>query len=91
MQPRRSVLKRASGSPLALLLFILPAFNAPAQAQPDRAPSALGLAGQPVAALAAHPDVAGALDAVPAFAPVLIAGSLYFAGEVLRLNDEVPD
>jgi dihydrofolate synthase/folylpolyglutamate synthase len=39
----------------------------------------------------AHPDVAAALDAIPASAPVLIAGSLYLAGEVLRLNDEVPD
>lgn len=32
-----------------------------------------------------------ALAALPAEADVLIAGSLYLAGEVLRLNREVPD
>ena len=36
-------------------------------------------------------DVARALAAIPADGlPVLIAGSLYLAGEVLRLNDELP-
>ncbi|WP_228243677.1 folylpolyglutamate synthase/dihydrofolate synthase family protein [Porphyrobacter sp. GA68] len=36
-------------------------------------------------------DVASALAMLPADGlPVLIAGSLYLAGEVLRLNDEVP-
>ncbi len=38
------------------------------------------------------PDVPAALAAIPADGlPVLIAGSLYLAGEVLRLNQELPD
>lgn len=37
------------------------------------------------------PDVPAALDALGAPGDVLIAGSLYLAGEVLRLNREVPD
>jgi dihydrofolate synthase/folylpolyglutamate synthase len=38
------------------------------------------------------PDVAAALADLPADGlPVLIAGSLYLAGEVLRLNAELPD
>ncbi len=36
-------------------------------------------------------DVPAALAAVPAGDDVLIAGSLYLAGEVLRLNQELPD
>ena len=37
-------------------------------------------------------DIPAALAALPDDGlPVLIAGSLYLAGEVLRLNDEVPD
>jgi len=40
----------------------------------------------------AYPDVPGALAALPQDGlPVLIAGSLYLAGEVLRLNGELPD
>lgn len=40
----------------------------------------------------AYPDVPSALAALPQDGlPVLIAGSLYLAGEVLRLNNEVPD
>jgi len=40
----------------------------------------------------AFPDVPAALAALPDDGlPVLIAGSLYLAGEVLRLNNEVPD
>jgi dihydrofolate synthase/folylpolyglutamate synthase len=40
----------------------------------------------------AYPDVPGALAALPEDGlPVLIAGSLYLAGEVLRLNGELPD
>ena len=40
----------------------------------------------------AFPDVPTALAALPDDGlPVLIAGSLYLAGEVLRLNGEVPD
>lgn len=38
------------------------------------------------------PDVEHALSALPADGlPVLIAGSLYLAGDVLRGNDEIPD
>ena len=41
---------------------------------------------------AGKPDVATALADLPADGlPVLIAGSLYLAGEVLRLNAELPD
>jgi dihydrofolate synthase/folylpolyglutamate synthase len=36
-------------------------------------------------------DLKAAIAAVPADAALLIAGSLYLAGEVLALNDEVPD
>lgn len=40
----------------------------------------------------ASPDIASALSALPADGlPVLIAGSLYLAGEVLRANDEIPN
>lgn len=40
----------------------------------------------------AYPDVPAALAALPDDGlPVLIAGSLYLAGEVLRLNNELPD
>ena len=37
------------------------------------------------------PDVEQALRALPPGGDVLIAGSLYLAGEVLRLNREIPD
>ncbi len=38
------------------------------------------------------PDIPAALAAIPADGlPILIAGSLYLAGEVLRLNRELPD
>lgn len=36
-------------------------------------------------------DIAAALGALPPQGDVLIAGSLYLAGEVLRLNQELPD
>ena len=36
-------------------------------------------------------DVPAALAALPTGGDVLIAGSLYLAGEVLRLNRELPD
>jgi dihydrofolate synthase/folylpolyglutamate synthase len=38
-----------------------------------------------------QPDLRSAIAEVPADATLLIAGSLYLAGEVLALNDEVPD
>ena len=37
------------------------------------------------------PDLPAALDRVGARGPVLIAGSLYLAGEALRLNEQWPD
>ena len=37
------------------------------------------------------PDVPSALAALPPEGDVLIAGSLYLAGEVLRFNRELPD
>lgn len=40
---------------------------------------------------AAHNDVPSALAALPPEQPTLIMGSLYLAGEVLRLNDQAPD
>ena len=39
----------------------------------------------------AYPDVSSALLALPPGDDVLICGSLYLAGEVLRLNQEFPD
>ncbi len=40
----------------------------------------------------ARPDVEAALQALPDDGlPVLIAGSLYLAGDVLRLTGELPD
>lgn len=39
----------------------------------------------------AMPDVPTALAAIPGPGEVLIAGSLYLAGEVLRANEEIPD
>jgi dihydrofolate synthase/folylpolyglutamate synthase len=48
--------------------------------------SAFGPAARPA------PDVPSAMAMVPDDGlPILIAGSLYLAGEVLRLNDELPD
>jgi dihydrofolate synthase / folylpolyglutamate synthase len=42
-------------------------------------------------AAASFPDVAAALRALPPAGEVLIAGSLYLAGEVLRLNRQLPE
>ncbi|BEV00685.1 folylpolyglutamate synthase/dihydrofolate synthase family protein [Novosphingobium olei] len=68
----------------ALSLSIVPAPGHDAHSPEDFAPfSAL-----PVQSF---PDVASALRALPPEGDVLIAGSLYLAGEVLRLNEEVPD
>lgn len=68
----------------ALSLSIVPAPGHDAHSPEDFAPfSAL-----PVQSF---PDVASALRALPPEGDVLIAGSLYLAGEVLRLNQELPD
>lgn len=68
----------------ALSLSIVPAPGHDAHRPEDFAPfSAL-----PVQSFA---DVPAALRALPAQGDVLIVGSLYLAGEVLRLNHEVPD
>lgn len=68
----------------ALSLSIVPAPGHDAHSPEDFAPfSAL-----PVQSF---PDVASALRALPPEGDVLIAGSLYLAGEVLRQNEEVPD
>jgi len=48
-------------------------------------------AGHTTLPVAAFPDVAQAIAALPPEGDVLIAGSLYLAGEVLRLNREFPD
>ncbi|URD62273.1 bifunctional folylpolyglutamate synthase/dihydrofolate synthase [Sphingomonas sp. KRR8] len=39
----------------------------------------------------AFPNVTAAIASIPADEPILIAGSLYLAGEVLALNGELPD
>jgi len=41
--------------------------------------------------LSSAPDIAAALGALPPAGDVLITGSLYLAGDVLRRNGEVPD
>jgi dihydrofolate synthase/folylpolyglutamate synthase len=41
--------------------------------------------------LSSAPDIAAALGALPPVGDVLITGSLYLAGDVLRRNGEVPD
>ena len=67
-----------------LSLSVVPAPGHEAHRPEDLAPHA----DQPVRAF---DDVAAALSALPPEGDVLIAGSLYLAGEVLRLNREFPD
>ena len=71
-------------SPMLLSLSVVPAPGHAAHQPADFAPHSP----LPVQAFS---DVPSALSALPAHGDVLIAGSLYLAGEVLRLNDEVPD
>jgi dihydrofolate synthase/folylpolyglutamate synthase len=74
-------------SPLAghlLSLSVVPAPGHDAHAPEDFAP----FTALPVRSFA---DVPAALRALPAEGDVLIAGSLYLAGEVLRLNCETPE
>jgi dihydrofolate synthase/folylpolyglutamate synthase len=74
-------------APLAdrlLSLSVVPAPGHEAHAPEDFAP----FTALPVRSFG---DVAQALRALPPDGDVLIAGSLYLAGEVLRLNRQVPD
>jgi dihydrofolate synthase/folylpolyglutamate synthase len=64
------------------------AFDHPLAMPPEQlaeVANALGLDASPCVNLRA------AIAQVPADAALLIAGSLYLAGEVLALNDEIPD
>lgn len=67
-----------------LSLSVVPAPGHKAHLPDDIAPHADQL-------VRAFDDVAAALGALPPHGDVLIAGSLYLAGEVLRLNREFPD
>ncbi|RZK00376.1 MAG: bifunctional folylpolyglutamate synthase/dihydrofolate synthase [Novosphingobium sp.] len=74
-------------SPLAdqlLSISVVPAPGHDAHAPADFAP----FTALPVGSFA---DVPAALAALPPEGDVLIAGSLYLAGEVLRLNRQIPD
>lgn len=74
-------------SPLAdqlLSISVVPAPGHDAHAPEDFAP----FTKLPIRSFA---KVADALAVLPPTGDVLIAGSLYLAGEVLRLNDEIPD
>lgn len=68
----------------ALSISVVPAPGHDAHKPEDFAP----FTALPVRSFATVPE---ALAALPAEGDVLIAGSLYLAGEVLRLNREVPD
>ena len=91
-----------SGKQIHLIIGMLEAKDPTALIEPLSA-SLLSITAVPVPGHEAHgpssflgandaPDVPSALAALPDDGlPVLIAGSLYLAGEVLRLNDEIPD
>ncbi|MES2302396.1 MAG: folylpolyglutamate synthase/dihydrofolate synthase family protein [Pseudomonadota bacterium] len=68
----------------ALSISVVPAPGHDAHRPEDFAP----FTGLPVRSFATVPE---AIAALPPEGDVLIAGSLYLAGEVLRLNDEIPD
>ncbi len=68
----------------ALSISVVPAPGHDAHQPEDFAP----YTGLPVRSFATVPE---AIVALPAEGDVLIAGSLYLAGEVLRLNNEIPD
>ncbi|MCX7285343.1 MAG: bifunctional folylpolyglutamate synthase/dihydrofolate synthase, partial [Novosphingobium sp.] len=68
----------------ALSLSVVPAPGHDAHRPEDFAP----FTGLPVRSFATVPE---ALRALPPEGDVLIVGSLYLAGEVLRLNNEIPD
>jgi dihydrofolate synthase/folylpolyglutamate synthase len=92
-----------AGQKLHLVLGMLDAKNPAALIEP-LANSIASLTAVPVPGHGAHPasafgpqsvpapDLPSAMAALPDDGlPVLIAGSLYLAGEALRLNDELPD
>lgn len=68
----------------ALSISVVPAPGHDAHKPADFAP----FTSLPVGSFATVPE---ALAALPSEGDVLIVGSLYLAGEVLRLNDEIPD
>lgn len=68
----------------ALSISVVPAPGHDAHKPADFAP----FTSLPVGSFATVPE---ALAALPAEGDVLIVGSLYLAGEVLRLNNEIPD
>ncbi|MGX7925304.1 bifunctional folylpolyglutamate synthase/dihydrofolate synthase [Tsuneonella sp. HG094] len=89
------------GGPLHLVIGMLANKNPQAIVAPLEGRIA-SLSAVPVPGSESHPaaafgatafsDVAAALSAIPDDGlPILIAGSLYLAGEVLRANDEMPD
>ncbi len=75
-------------APLAASLIAVPV---PDHAHHDPADLARAARDAGVRHVAAAPDVPTALAALPGPGVVLIAGSLYLAGEVLSLNGEPPD
>ncbi|WP_343610152.1 folylpolyglutamate synthase/dihydrofolate synthase family protein [Novosphingobium sp.] len=83
----------ANKDPAALLKPLAPSLLSvsvvPAPGHDAHSPE--DFAGHTELPVAAFPDVAQAIAALPPEGDVLIAGSLYLAGEVLRLNREFPD
>ncbi|WP_425230087.1 bifunctional folylpolyglutamate synthase/dihydrofolate synthase [Sphingomonas sp.] len=86
--------KDAAGVLRALVTPGMRVVAVPVPGHTHHAPAALAALAADLGALAATSgDVAAALDwlAKTPIESVLIAGSLYLAGDVLRLNDELPD
>jgi len=77
-----SIIAPLAGQVLSLSIVPVPGHEA-------HAPEAF--AGLTAAAVQSCPDVAAALAALPPGGDVLIAGSLYLAGDVLRRNRQLPD
>ncbi|MCR5872102.1 hypothetical protein LRS12_16130 [Sphingomonas sp. J344] len=86
--------KDATGllAPFAPLAASFTAVPVPGHAHHDPADLAATARALGIPSTATAPDVPTALASIQAAAPlVLILGSLYLAGEVLRENDELPD
>lgn len=86
--------KDATGllAPFAPLAASFTAVPVPGHAHHDPADLAATARALGIPSTATAPDVPAALASIHADAPlVLILGSLYLAGEVLRANDELPD